>query len=65
MQYPDSDLDCAAVCGDEVRIYGALDKRDSTRPFIRLIVLRNFGQALSYAQDFDDKQRENRPAPRK
>ena len=65
MNYPDSELDCAAVCGNEVLICGGLPKNGNVRPILRRILFANYGRALTYAQDFDQAQRDNRPLSRR
>lgn len=47
----------AAVCGNEVRIYGAKEevrKGVFIRPYKGSLYFRNYGQARVYAQEYDD-----------
>lgn len=46
----------AAVCGNQVRIYGPKNSsgKDAVRPLRDIIHFRNYGQARLYAQEFDD-----------
>jgi len=48
----------AAVCDNEVLIFGELNEKTGVRPLMRIERFYNYGQALSYARDHDDKQKE-------
>lgn len=48
----------AAVCGNEVRIYGAKEqvrKGQFVRPLKGIMHFGNYGQARVYAQEYDDR----------
>jgi len=47
---------CAAVCGDEVRLYGAVGY-GGRRPLLKVEKHANHGSAVLFAQDYDDRQR--------
>ena len=49
----------ATVCGNEVRIYGPLEK--TRRPLMRVIGFPHHGAALNYAQEHDDKNKPINP----
>lgn len=49
-------LRVAAVCGPQVRIYGAM-RGDSRRALIEVLDFLNYGQALQYAVEYDEKQK--------
>lgn len=46
----------AAVCGNEMRVYGAVSPLTQRRPLVRVIVCKHAGQARFQAQEFDDAQ---------
>ena len=47
----------AAVCGNQVRIYGIPHKaiKGEVRPLVNIINIRHHGAALQYAQEYDDR----------
>ena len=47
----------AAVCDNEVRIYGPLSGNSTRRRLLRIEEFPHHGAALAYAVEFDDKQR--------
>jgi hypothetical protein len=47
----------AAVCGNEVRIYGPAISDGDRRTLIRVETFPHHGAALAYAIEFDDRQR--------
>lgn len=55
----------AAVCGAQVRIYGELDEATERRPLVRVLNMRHYGEALQYAEDFNDHQRGTKPQGKK
>jgi hypothetical protein len=46
-----------AVCGNEARIYGERDEKTNVRPLKKIVRFDNYGQALFFAQDYEDKGR--------
>ena len=47
----------AAVCGNQVRIYGIPVKalKGEIRPLVNIINFRHHGAALQYAKEYDDR----------
>ena len=47
----------AAVCGNQVRIYGIPVKalKGEIRPLVNIINFRHYGAALQYAKEYDDR----------
>ena len=48
----------AAVCGNQVRIYGIPCKNFKgieVRPLVNIINFRHYGAALAYAREYDDR----------
>lgn len=48
-------LNLAAVCGSEVRIYGPL--YDTRRRLLNVMQFPHYGAALTYAVEYDERQR--------
>lgn len=50
----------AAVCGPQVRIYGAIEHNKhgkEIRQLMRIVNFRHYGAALAYAKEHDDRSR--------
>lgn len=45
----------AAVCGNELRIYGS--ESSGRRPLLSVEVCRHYGEARDKAQEFDERER--------
>jgi hypothetical protein len=53
----DEDLPVAAVCGSEVRLYGARDDVTKVRPLLRVRQMAHYGAAVQYAHEYDEMQK--------
>lgn len=49
-----------AVCGNEVRLYGPVDNNTGKRPYRGLRVFANMGQALDFANEYEETERGKR-----
>jgi len=47
----------AAVCGNQVRIYGEKDKKTGIRPLKNTMNFPHYGVARLYADEFDEMQK--------
>lgn len=47
----------AAVCGNEVRIFGSVNEKSRRRPLIKILKFTTHGKALMYAQEHDDTEK--------
>lgn len=56
----DKRISIAAVCGNEVRIYGPKFNNEA-RPLLKLLVFPHRGAALQYALAFEEEQRKSEP----
>ncbi len=53
-------LNVAAVCGNEMRVYGGQDPKTGIRPFMWREVYQHHGRALEEAMKYDERQRQTR-----
>lgn len=47
-----------AVVDNQARVYGERDEKTGVRPLKRVVNFSNYGQALAFATDREDKQKE-------
>ena len=55
----DDRINIAAVCGNEVRIYGLAQHGNRPRPLLKVLHFPHRGAALLFAQEYEQDQRNN------
>lgn len=58
----EEDLPCAAVCGDEVRIYGEREP-NGVRPLLKVRRFAHYGAAVLFAQEYDEDMKKSMRRP--
>lgn len=56
----DERINIAAVCGNEVRIYGE-KFGEQPRPLLKVLIFPHHGAARLFAQEFEASQRDQKP----